>query len=443
MQNKLQMGQNAAFTHLPELCQGCRLTHDRAAMTAQLDPRQFGPAAFAGPALPIFHLHIPKTGGQSFGQRLAAGVAPGRAWYMKGDITSRDSELVDRLAKTMAVISAHPETGVLEHESRFAFAALVRDPVEQIVSNYLHVLRDPANEFHQLFTNLPAARAVELSRGVFANFQTRSLVTSFFSFAPSDMLLDEERFLTARLLDAADRLEWLAPTEALDELCILMALQTGHDFTRQRGVVNGGDNGTDPRAADLRELLRERPELYALDLLLHQEARRRLGELRTAVLRSARAPAPLSWQPGMIHAAEGESIQALEGWWQPFNEIAGWGLELRAGPGLASRLRLRRRAASRWLCFDIAFVAGIKPEELRFIDAQRARMLPFRVLGQGKTVSVAIDLSETAAETEIVMRAPRIYPLARFDGCWRGSDILVSLSTGRWRFIPDLPDESA
>lgn len=408
-------------------------------MTAQLDPCQFGPALASPAGTPIFHLHIPKTGGQSFGQRLAAGVAPGRSWYLRGDITRRDSALLDELAANMAVVSAHPGTGVLEHETRFAFAALVRDPVEQIVSNYLHVLRDAANDYHQQFVNLPVARAVELSRGVFANFQARSLVTSFFSFSAADMLGDDERFLAKHLLEAADRLEWLAPTEALDELCLLMAVQTGHDFARERCVVNTAANRGDPRGAELRELLLTRPELYALDTLLHQEARRRLAALRTAVLGAMRPAGAAGARPGTIHAAKGESIQALEGWWQPFAEVPGWGLELRAGPDLASRLRLRRRRQTRWLCFDLAFVAWVKPEELLFIDAQRAAFLPFKVLRRGKTITIAVDLTETAAESEIVMRTPRIYPLARLDGRWKGSDILVSLSTGRWRLAATLP----
>lgn len=82
---------------------------------------------------------------------------------------------------------------------------------------------------------------------------------------------------------------------------------------------------------------------------------------------------------------------------------------------------------------------GITAEKLCLIDAQRTAFLPFKVLQQGETSSIAIDLDTTTAECEIVMCTPRIYPLARFDGRWKGSDILVSLSTGHWRSIKRLP----
>jgi hypothetical protein len=387
---------------------------------------------------PIFHLHVPKTGGQSLGKRLAAGVGLGKAWYLDGDINSNDPGQLDALASDRQVVSAHVGYAALVDEHRFNFVSLVRDPIDQAVSNYLHILREPANSLHQDFANISVAAAVGLHGAAFSNFQSRSLVNAFFRPDPSELVAAEERFLTANLFKATDRLTWLAPTNAVDELCVHMSLQTGFDFTRDMSVVNAASNRGDPRGEELRQILESRPELNAIDQLLFREAHRRMIGLRESVVRSQRAEVAANQQPGIIYSGDGGSIQALGGWWQPFREVSGWGLEVRAGPEMVSWLHVVRKA-SRYLCFDIAFVAGINADELVFIDAANNAILPFFVVDGGENTAIAVDLADAPHDCEVAMRVPRIYPLARFDGDWKDADRLVSISTGHWSLRNDKP----
>lgn len=255
-------------------------------------------------ALPIFHLHIPKTGGQTFARRLASGVAPHCAWYMRGDITAENPAQLSEFATSMAVVSAHASPGSLIDEGRFRFIALARNPVDQIVSNYLHVLRDPANPFHDIFSNLSVEQSVDLCRGVFANFQSRSLVCAFVKAEPGETHLHEDRFLSRHLFAACERLSWLAPMEQMDELCMLLSLQSGADFTRAIDKVNAAPELRDERADQLRNILLARPELYAIDLLLYQEAKRRHAAFKAAMLQQRfdqnDHPPQSPWRSGMV-----------------------------------------------------------------------------------------------------------------------------------------------
>lgn len=385
---------------------------------------------------PIFHLHIPKTGGQTFAHRIAAALPDESVWMEQGDLAAANARAVldNLIAREVAFGSAHVTGSVLVDEYRFDVVALVRDPVSHIVSNVLHIRREPAHILHKAAVNLPFEALLSRCADWFFNVQARYLVTPMIPRRGLDRLEPDERWLTRQLHAAAGRVTWLAPTEALNRFHALFAAEQG--LSNEAGQLDRNVAGERQRdeAGQIRRWLLDRPGLYAIDSLLHAEAQRRM-----AVYSQARE-AP---DPGGRFAALARAARLA--WRGAAGSVAlgpGWRMRLadpdrgavhHAGPTCDSEVRVVKAGRELDLCFTVLFVAGMAVEELQAIDCADGAILPIRTVREGAVSRAFVRLPAKPTQMRVLIRAPRIFPVCVFDGDWENSLEPVAYAAAEWR----------
>ena len=107
----------------------------------------------------IFYLHVPKTGGQSLTRRLASAFLPDETHYFKEELTHpKGVETLRALAETKKFVESHVAGPVLKDVKDVDVLATIRNPVDQMVSNWRHMRRDPSLMWHRAARQLtPAA----------------------------------------------------------------------------------------------------------------------------------------------------------------------------------------------------------------------------------------------------------------------------------------------
>jgi hypothetical protein len=100
---------------------------------------------------PLFFVHVPKTGGSSLIRTLRGFAPAGQAYTLPGNLLSRAfaEQLAGAALPPSAVIHGHPDWGACSpFRGRARFVTVLREPHRQIVSHYLHAMRDPAMPQH-------------------------------------------------------------------------------------------------------------------------------------------------------------------------------------------------------------------------------------------------------------------------------------------------------
>ena len=212
----------------------------------------------------IFYLHIPKTGGQTLATRLASAFHPDKAHIITDDMRfPQDCDRLNRFRQSKDFVEAHV-TGPLLRDSTDNILCTVRDPIEQIISVYRHILREPANELHNPARLLSFADFFTHFGDTFANIQTKMLITPFFHMRPEDSL-NEYGFLLSKLLDVANRIRWLVPSEQIDEFTVLWSLESKRAVPLISTQVNVAPQN-DELLEGWRHYLHKRSDLYDLSI---------------------------------------------------------------------------------------------------------------------------------------------------------------------------------
>lgn len=353
---------------------------------------------------PIFYLHVPKTGGQTLARRLASAFPLDRSWILEGDLAfPRDNALLRDLLGNRDFIEAHVAGTFPADCAPMDILATVREPIERLISSYLHVRREPRNRLHRAAHLLSPETFFRNYASHWANQQARTLVHAIMAMPCSPMRDDSQAdWLHAQVPAALRRIRWLVPTEAIDEFVPLWSHETGlHVPSPDLETNQALPDGVDPDR--LRQVLGRMPELHALDLELWVRARRRMVDYRRAVLLrdvDRRSAATLAFARGE------EAIWLTEGWLPPLrvgdSETEWW-----AGPSPTSRLCFRRRGA-RALRVDIAVVNGIRRGDIAAYAADGVQ-LPCDIEGGEEGTRLRIDLDSLGAEGEVLITVPEVY----------------------------------
>ncbi|CAA9269216.1 MAG: hypothetical protein AVDCRST_MAG08-3099 [uncultured Acetobacteraceae bacterium] len=347
----------------------------------------------------IFFLHIPKTGGQTLATRLASAFPPGRCSVMQADIL--DADALARLSADHDFFEGHLALGTLrDPPPGLRVMTVVREPVEQIISHYRHILRDARNPLSKLAGAMPPHAFLERFGGEMWNFQARCLVGAMRPPDLADHFRGVEFWLLRHFEECLTRLHWLVPSEKLDEFCLLWAVEAG----RRLAQLDLRVNASEPDNVDvpaLRRWLRDRPERFAVDSLLWNAARRRYEEWREALVRLDRvtgepSPGALAWE------ADGAAVWLLRNWHPPLPREEG--LEWAAGPGTFSTLRVRR-GGHRVLRFDAMAFFGVRWDRVRLLRQADMSDVPLaRSMDDGRHIaSYEAELGGSGDEETFVL----------------------------------------
>ena len=347
----------------------------------------------------IFFLHIPKTGGQTLATRLASAFPPGRCSVMQADIL--DAEALVRLSADHDFFEGHLARGTLrDPPPGLRVMTVVREPVEQIISHYRHVLREHRNPLSRLAAAMTPVAFLERFAGEMLNFQSQCLVGAMRPAELADHARGLEFWLLRHLEESLSRLHWLVPSEKLDEFCLLWAVESGRRLAEQDLRVNAsGPDNVD--VASLRRWLRDRPERFAVDSLLWDAARRRYEEWRGAVVGLDRvtgepSPGALAW------GSDGAAIWLLQNWHPPVPREDG--REWPAGPGTFSTVKVRRGGHA-LLRFDAMAFFGVRWERIRLLRQADLSEIPLaRSMDEGRHVaSYEADLGQLGEEETLLL----------------------------------------
>ncbi len=347
----------------------------------------------------IFFLHIPKTGGQTLATRIASAFPPGRCSVMQADIL--DPEALALLSADHDFFEGHLALGALrDPPPGLRVMTVVREPVEQVISHYRHILREPGNPLSRLAAAMPPAAFLERFAGEMLNFQAQCLVGAMRPPGLADHARGLDLWLVRHLEESLSRLHWVVPSEKLDEFCLLWAFEAGRRLAQQEMRVNAsGPDGVD--VAALRRWLRDRPELYAVDSLLWSEARRRYEAWREALVgldRETGEPSPgaLAWE------ADGAAVWLLRNWHPPVPR-EGW-REWPAGPGSFSTIKLRRDGRA-MLRFEAMAFFGVRWEHVRLLRQSDMAEVPLaRSTDDGRHIaSYEADLGGFGEEETLLL----------------------------------------
>lgn len=346
----------------------------------------------------FYLLHIPKTGGQTLATRLASAFPADRSCIMQANIDTPE-ELAD-LVTRYDFVEGHPAGGSLSRRpAGLQVLAAVRDPVEQVISHYRHIRREPKLALHKAAVALPPTTFLERFPHVMFNFQARCLVRAFGRPTPQDLVRGEELWLLRSLEAALAEVDRPVPSERIDEFCLLFSLETGLPLRTPEARVN--ESGSD--AVDV-PALRAWPECFAVDSLLWQLTRRRYAEWRERLVGTDRAtgtpaPATLAW-------SEGEAaIWLTRDWHAPIRRNDGV-VEWWAGPGMAPEIRLRT-GGRRTLHFEAPTFLGVRWDRIRLlrrpdlVEVEASRSMDPAT----HVVTFTADLGSAGGELELVLLA--------------------------------------
>lgn len=352
----------------------------------------------------VFYQHIPKTGGQTLATRMASAYPVDRSSILGPDLNFPDGvEHLRALLDMNDFIERHVNGPVLGEFDDLDILVTVREPVKQIVSNYLHILREPLSLLHRPAKILSPQYFFKQYGDLLANHQTRYFISGYRDLHP-----DIERIVTwtSIMFGCLDRVRWFVPSEAIDEFCTLWQLETSLPMMLAHENVNVAGSAMTQRE-ELEDIVAAMPELYSTDLLFWQIAGQRYDDYKRHVLAKFTNPYPDNWS----HAWKEEGVCGIwlvRGWHQP--QRCSYGLSYWGGPERVSEIRIKRDESHRYLVFSVIVYCGIHEQDILLITKDgRSLNLVFRRIDDQEVVYVA-ELDGVAAEDEILwFKVPEVW----------------------------------
>lgn len=314
----------------------------------------------------IFYLHIPKTGGQTLGTRIASAFPHQRAMTMLRDFSyPADAEHMESIGEQFDFVEGHVSGPLFQQDHGFAFLCTVRNPIEAIISSYHHIRREPRSMLYRPATELQPEEFFAHFGDEHLNYQASALIGAFFPGTSPDLLAADDARAHQWMYDACGRIRWLVPTEMIDDFTLLWQIETGRRIANASATLNVA--GPSPEDERLRLILSRRLDLFSLDTDLWLTARKRYQDWRENVLTSKGGLPP--WSDSRVVFEDGPaSLRLLDGWYDPERRTDGtW--QHWAGPTRASRIAFQKPQGPAILTMTVVNFFGLRPDEVQFRDS--------------------------------------------------------------------------
>jgi hypothetical protein len=379
---------------------------------------------------PIFYLHIPKTGGQTLATRLASAFDPLRVHYLKEDLRyPRDIDTLSKLLQSCDFIESHVAGPILADVSEMDVVTTIREPIARLVSDYRHIRREPTHRLFRASLTLTPGEFFRTFQDFFVNYQSRTLVHSFFEDHRITHVKNAySDWLYAKLPEAVSRIKWLVPAESINDFTWLWTRETSLHIAHSDVNVNiaGSD---DVAIAQVRQVIIDHPELYALDLELWNWSRRWMHKYSKRIRNLGIERRVAS---NMAFKQNDDGIWLTDGWFPPVMHNTGL-VEWWAGPRHTSEVCFRR-SGEQALYFDILVVVGLVYENIAAYSAEDYRKLDCRFTYENPLQpTVRIDLSGMGREGTILIHVPQVFSSIQFSKTDTNAT-RRSFSAGRWHF---------
>jgi hypothetical protein len=229
------------------------------------------------PQRSIIFLHIPKTGGMSFSRILARQFPRASVYRINGRLHTSAAELrglPDERSGSLQCVYGHVPFGLHEHlPGSAAYVALLRDPVERIISTYYYALRRAEWGLHQ---------QIRQGRLSLHDFVVSDLAAEFHNqqtqmVSGADGPVDTVDALTTAKRNLTEHFALAGVTERFDESILLCRSTLGwRNVFYSRANVNRHR----PRRGDIsRATIALIEKRNALDLELYETVRQRFDLL--------------------------------------------------------------------------------------------------------------------------------------------------------------------
>jgi len=359
----------------------------------------------------MFYLHVPKTGGQTLATRLASAFDPDSVHIMQSELVfPGDVKKLTKLLTERKFIESHVAGAMLKDRNEVPVLCTVREPISQMVSNWRHIRRDPANRWHRPAMSLTAVQFFDNFGDFFANHQSNYILSAFVDLRALTDQIGYYRAFNENFQKSLDRIRWLVPTESIDEFLDLWTIETKRSVPSRSVSLNIALESS-AEVAEARSALSARPHLHLYDNLLYQIAKERHAEYKRATIESI---VPWSYPDDSRRACRvgRGGVWLAENWYDP--EISGDKRAWWSGPHRISEVRVWRVNGEKVLKFWVKGVNGIRypdivPKSKRTGQELRTvrRGTPDGEDGQGMQYSVWLeDLFE---KDSILLVVPECY----------------------------------
>ena len=273
--------------------------------------------------LPLFFLHIAKTGGTSLSAALRAFYDAEAVISEGGNISVEFIKAHEHRLHSAAFIHGHARHAVMSYlMGRVRAITFLRDPQAQAVSNYLHVVRDLDNPLNRAAVNLGFTRFLT-TFWQFAAFQLLSLDVSI--TRESVRFPEELEGRVGQVFSLLERMFFVGCLEQVNQICPLLSLLLGLPSCLtvpclNTAVENGVDGETIARLRAEYETLQSDARIAHL-LALERAVYNKAASLRSRyerryVEQTFFAATPHSKSPYTAYAAANGAVY-LAGNWRP------------------------------------------------------------------------------------------------------------------------------
>lgn len=320
----------------------------------------------------IFYFHIPKTGGQTLATRIASAFPVGKSCIIGEELTFPNGfKVLTELFKKYDFVEKHVIGPIFlnydKSKYHIDFLLTIRSPLEAIVSSYLHAKRDPINRLYNLINNISFEQFFRHFGDLIGNFQTKYLISAFHK---NKYIVDGELRTAEKINETLDNFRWIIPTEFIDEFCLLWQIETEKLMLSSDIVLNKSPYDNNVKE-ELKNILSRFPQLYSLDTILYQEAKKRYMDYKNKIICKFANKKYFNNQ-GLVWQKEECVIWLKTGWHLPelinSTEHVWWNKDQ------SSFVYVKRNNFYKFLSFTVKVFLDVFPEQIIITSENDARI---------------------------------------------------------------------